>query len=141
MAVYSSCSQQCFLDDRINPLPEDAHPLTSDEHQLYLEGQVAGKIIDFSTCPPSLIERPALPIEQLAEIERVWRDALLLVTDGVVARHRDELEEGIATTLTGEHYRELQAYRRVLRDWPQGAEFPLVDHRPIPPIWLIPPRS
>ena len=35
-----------------------------------------------------------------------------LVTDGVVTRHRDEVEEGGATTLTAEQYTELQAYRR-----------------------------
>jgi hypothetical protein len=74
--------------------------------------------------------------EEAAAIERVWRDARLAATDGVVSRHRDELEEGAATTLTAEQYTALQTYRRQLRDWPQGAEFPQVDHRPIAPLWL-----
>ncbi|PMZ32348.1 phage tail protein, partial [Pseudomonas sp. GW247-3R2A] len=43
---------------------------------------------------------------------------------------------GGATTLTTEQYAELQAYRRELRDWPQGAEFPQADHRPVAPTWL-----
>ena len=60
----------------------------------------------------------------------------LSLSDGVVSRHRDEVESGLSTTLTAEQYTALQAYRRQLRDWPQGAEFPLVDHRPIAPPWL-----
>ncbi|WPX21035.1 hypothetical protein RHM58_14930 [Pseudomonas sp. 10S4] len=57
-------------------------------------------------------------------------------TDSVVTRHRDELESSGSTTLTAEQYIELQDYRRHLRNWPEGAEFPLVDHRPVAPPWL-----
>ncbi|ANI54418.1 phage tail protein [Pseudomonas sp. DR 5-09] len=76
-------------------------------------------------------------MEYLAEVERAWRDVQLSVTDALVARHRDELEEGGSTYLTAEQYAELQAYRRQLRDWPQGSQFPLAEHRPIAPPWLI----
>lgn len=137
MAIYSSCSQQCFLDDRINPLPDDAHLLASHEHQLYLDGQIAGKVIDFSTCPPTLIEPAPLSIEELAEVERSWRDSQLEETDGVVTRHRDEREEGIATTFTEGQYVELQVYRRQLRDWPRSPEFPTQSFRPVRPRWYI----
>jgi hypothetical protein len=86
---------------------------------------------------PVLIDPPPLDADELAAVERAWRDAQLALTDPLVSRHRDEVEEGGATSLTLEQYAQLQAYRRKLRDWPQGEQFPLIDHRPIAPPWLI----
>jgi len=85
---------------------------------------------------PVLIDPPPLDLEQLGEIERSWRDAQMASTDGIVSRHRDEIEDGSATTLTVEQYAELQAYRRDLRNWPEAGEFPLSEHRPPAPDWL-----
>ncbi|MCX4217967.1 phage tail assembly chaperone [Pseudomonas sp. MCal1] len=85
---------------------------------------------------PVLIDPPPLDAQELAEVERTWRDAQLALTDPLVSRHRDEIEEGGATSITAEQYAELQAYRRQLRDWPQGSQFPLAEHRPIAPLWL-----
>lgn len=86
---------------------------------------------------PVLIDPPPLDADELAAVERAWRDAQLALTDPLVSRHRDEVEEGGATSLTLEQYAQLQAYRRKLRDWPQGSQFPLSEHRPIAPPWLI----
>jgi hypothetical protein len=85
---------------------------------------------------PVLIDPPPPSLEEQAATERAWRDALLSETDGVVSRHRDEIEEGTATTLTAEQYTTLQLYRRQLRDWPENGEFPLIDHRPVAPSWF-----
>lgn len=85
---------------------------------------------------PVLIDPPPLDAEALAAVERGWRDVQLAVTEPLVSRHRDEIEEGGATSLTLEQYAELQAYRRQLRDWPQGEQFPLAEHRPPAPTWL-----
>lgn len=85
---------------------------------------------------PVLIDPPPLDAEELAAVERAWRDGRLALTDPLVSRHRDELEESGATSLTAEQYTELQAYRRQLRDWPQVGEFPLAEHRPPTPTWL-----
>ncbi|QXZ13068.1 hypothetical protein KVQ82_23775 [Pseudomonas sp. AO-1] len=85
---------------------------------------------------PVLIDPPALDAEALAAVERAWRDGQLALTDPLVSRHRDEIEEGGATSITAEQYAELQAYRRQLRDWPQGDHFPLAEHRPQTPTWL-----
>ncbi|KAB0571146.1 phage tail protein, partial [Helicobacter pullorum NCTC 12824] len=74
--------------------------------------------------------------EELAAVERAWRDLQLAATDSVVTRHRDELEDGSPTSLTPDQYAELQAYRRQLRDWPKAGEFPLNEHRPTAPGWL-----
>ena len=85
---------------------------------------------------PILIDPPAPSPEFFAEVERAWRDGQLAATDGVVSRHRDEIEDGSVTTLTVEQYAELQAYRRDLRNWPEAGEFPLSEHRPPAPDWL-----
>ncbi|WP_426237514.1 phage tail assembly chaperone [Pseudomonas sp. TWP3-2] len=86
---------------------------------------------------PMEADLPPMSDEEAAATERSWRDAQLAESDGVVSRHRDEVEAGGATTLTAEQYTELQAYRQKLRKWPQGEEFPLVDHRPVAPTWLV----
>ncbi|MCD9570104.1 phage tail assembly chaperone [Pseudomonas protegens] len=74
--------------------------------------------------------------EFVAAAERGWRSAELYATDGVVARHRDQVEAGATTTLLGDQYKELQAYRQALRDWPQSADFPDVQRRPSAPPWI-----
>lgn len=86
---------------------------------------------------PILVDPPRPSAKEVEDMERLWRDAQLAATDGMVARDRDELEDGGGTTLTTEQYAELQAYRRELRDWPQGASFPFSEHRPVAPRWLV----
>lgn len=85
---------------------------------------------------PILLDPPPPSADQTAETERHWRTAQLAATDGLVARDRDELEDGGGTTLTTDQYTELQTYRRALRDWPQGSFFPFSEHRPVAPRWL-----
>lgn len=69
-------------------------------------------------------------------VERAWRDAEIVRVAWVRDRHRDEVELAVTTTITAEQYTELLAYIRALRDWPAGAEFPAVDHRPPVPEWI-----
>ncbi len=85
---------------------------------------------------PILIDPEPPTADQVAETERHWRTSQLAATDGLVARDRDELEDGGGTTLTTDQYTELQTYRRALRDWPQGSFFPFSEHRPVAPRWL-----
>jgi hypothetical protein len=85
---------------------------------------------------PILVDPPSPSQDEAAEIERSWRRAQLAATDGLVARDRDELEDGGGTTLTTEQYAELQTYRRELRGWPQASFFPFSEHRPVAPRWL-----
>jgi hypothetical protein len=119
-------------------IPEDAIELPLNQWQALLaELSISAKRIGASADGfPILIDPPPLDAAQLALLERSWRDVQLSLTDPVVSRHRDEVEAGGMTTLKVEQYTELQAYRRQLRDWPQGAEFPLADHRPVAPAWL-----
>lgn len=135
--MYYSSSNNGFFSGVGSSLPSDAVEITSDDHARLMSGQTNFLMITAGEDGyPVLRERPPLSSDQLMAIERTWRDGVLAATDGVVTRHRDELEEGIATTLTVEQYTELQAYRRALRNWPEVGEFPLIDRRPLPPPWL-----
>jgi hypothetical protein len=103
--------------------------------QLAVTSKVIG--VHEETGYPVAIDPPPPSVEKAAEAERDWRNSQLAATDGMVARDRDELEDGGGTTLTTGQYAELQAYRRELRDWPQGSSFPFSEHRPVAPRWLV----
>ncbi|WP_443696831.1 phage tail assembly chaperone [Pseudomonas sp.] len=126
--------------DVTNPdclIPEDAVEITQERHAELLEGQSIGlRISGGEDGYPILIDPPPPSADDLAAQERLWRDRQLSLSDGVVTRHRDEVEEGVEPTLTAAQYLLLQAYRRQLRSWPEAGEFPLVDHRPVAPPWL-----
>ncbi|MBH3411448.1 phage tail assembly chaperone [Pseudomonas putida] len=138
MTIFFSPGTGFFYDDQVNSvIPADAREITAELRDYWLSQQTEGRqvVADANGNPTLAAAPPADPLE-LAAIERQWRDAQLLATDGIVSRHRDELEEGVATTLTTEQYAELQAYRRALRDWPSAADFPSIDKRPFAPSWL-----
>lgn len=111
--------------------------ITDVEYLALLEAQALGKIIQAGVKGAPVAVDPPPPSEtDLIERERTWRDRALAETDSLVIRHRDEQEAGRKTTLTGEKFTELQAYRLDLRDWPNSASFPDVTDRPKPPAWL-----
>ena len=112
--------------------------ITLEAHSALLEAQAAGqRIVADADGSPILTAPLAATVAEQESAERIWRDLQLSLTDGVVSRHRDEVESQTATTLTAEQYTALQAYRQQLRDWPENGEFPLIDHRPAAPSWLI----
>jgi len=137
--IFFSASELGFYDSNIvDAIPEDGVEVSLEHRRAILDGQSAGMIVAADESGgPILIDRPPPSAEVLAAAERVWRDRQLASTDPLVSRHRDEVEEGGATSITPEQYAELQGYRRLLRDWPQGEQFPLIDHRPIAPLWMI----
>ena len=137
--VQAICAKLIEQDQRFMFLDRDngGVQITCDAHVALLTAQATGlRIVADAQGFPMLTEPLGATVEELESAERTWRDLQLSWSDGVVTRHRDELEEGIAATLTAEQYSALQGYRRQLRDWPQGADFPLEDHRPIAPPWL-----
>lgn len=107
-------------------IPQD---LGNRDWQQYLEWVAAGGI----TSPEVTAEEKA---QQQEAAERTWRDAELNDTQWPVARHRDELDAGTATTLSADQFAELLAYRQALRDWPAAKAFPDSDARPAAPAWL-----
>ena len=138
MAIFSSKSMRGFYDDAISSvIPSDAVEITQAQHIELLTAQSAGKVICWGTDGMPYLAYPPKPTKaELEALAREWRDGQLLITDPLVARHRDEQEAGGETTLTSEQYSQLQQYRKALRDWPQSAAFPDASQRPVAPAWL-----
>ncbi|CAI8793700.1 tail fiber assembly protein [Pseudomonas chlororaphis] len=135
--MFYAASTNGFYNGWNDSIPLDVVEIDIAYHAELIQGQSDGQMIAAGEDGyPVLKDRPPISPEQIAERERQWRDSQLTETDGVVARHRDELEEGVETTLSAAQYAELQSYRRALRQWPESGEFPLIDHRPIAPPWL-----
>ncbi|WMN18970.1 tail fiber assembly protein [Pseudomonas piscis] len=136
--MFTSKTTRGFYDPTIHlSMPKDVVEISAEKYAELMAGQPQGKVIDWGKDGfPVLTDPPPPSAEDLAAVERAWRDQRLNETDGVVTRHRDELEDGTATTLTAEQYSLLQAYRRALRGWPESSEFPLIEHRPPAPEWL-----
>lgn len=138
MTVFYSPGTGFFYDDEVcSFIPDDVCEFAAEDRDALLAQVGEGRYL---VCGPDglpvLMDAPAQSQEVLAEIERYWRSVQLTATDGVVSRHRDELEDGSETTLSTAQYTELQAYRRSLRNWPEAGEFPLIEHRPTAPTWL-----
>lgn len=70
------------------------------------------------------------------ESARTWRDAEIVASQWLVERHRDQVDSGVATTLTAAQYSALLVYRQKLRDWPAASGFPADATRPVAPDWL-----
>lgn len=139
MTVFYSPESGFFYDDQVCTfIPADAREFSGEARDELLAQVSHGKRL---VCGPDkwpvVVDAPEQTDEQLAEVERYWRSVQLTSTDGVVTRHRDEIEDGSPTSLTPEQYAELQAYRRLLRNWPEAGEFPLSEHRPTAPDWLL----
>ncbi|AZC16695.1 MULTISPECIES: tail fiber assembly protein [Pseudomonas] len=134
MSKYFLAQTLGFLcsDEHEPALLEQAVKITDLEYQKLFEGQAQGRAIAADELGrPILVERPGPSAETLALIERAWRDGQLQETDGVVARHRDELDAGGATSLSAAQFQSLQDYRRLLRQWPAQDDFPASDKRPV----------
>lgn len=139
MTVFYSPGTGYFYDDQVSThIPKDVLEIDAEKRDTLLAQVSEGRYL---ACGPQglpvLMDAPAQSQEELAEIERYWRSLQLAMTDGVVTRHRDELEDGSETNLSTDQYAQLQAYRRALRSWPETGEFPLSVHRPVAPDWLI----
>lgn len=136
--IFFSATELGFYDSNIvEAIPEDGVEVSLEHRRAILDGQTAGMVVAADESGhPILIDRPPASAEALAAAERVWRDRQLALTDPLISRHRDEIEEGGPTSITLEQYAELQAYRRTLRNWPEAGEFPLAEHRPAAPSWL-----
>jgi len=124
--LFYSKSTNGFYDPAINTeIPTDAVEITADEHISLLNSQATGKIISAdANGKPILIDRPAPTTEELAVIKRNERDALLLDSQWLVQRHRDQIEVAEPTTLTSDQYKALLTYRQALRDVTTQAGFP-----------------
>lgn len=59
--MFASRTTGGFYDPAIHTtMPDDAEEISAELHIELLNGQAAGKLIDFSTSPPSLADRPVV---------------------------------------------------------------------------------
>ncbi len=79
---------------------------------------------------------PFITVDDQVAAARHWRDSEILRSEWIVARHRDEKDMGLTTTLSATQFKELQVFRQQLRDWPTALVFPSVSSRPLAPSWL-----
>ncbi|MFJ1337182.1 phage tail protein [Pseudomonas caricapapayae] len=134
MSIYACSRLKAFFIEGIHSdIPEDAETISADLHRELLDGQTDGHAIDFSSSPPTLIDR--LKVSNTSN-ERAWRTFELQSTEWLMTRHRDEQDMGRENTLTEGRFTELLAYRQSLRDWPVSPVFPDSTQRPAPPLWL-----
>lgn len=149
---YFSPSQVAFYPASLREVyeyagcwPVDGEWVSAELHEQLMNEQAAGRAISSDVKGnPVAIERPPLSRQQRSAHERRWRDSQLLATDGLVVRHRDQLETGKETTLLPVQYHELMSYRASLRDWPEEPLFPDSGGRPSVPDWLrryVTPRT
>lgn len=106
-------------------MPADAVEVADDMYAALLAGQSEGRVISVDEDGKPVLTAPPGPTpEQVIARERALRDSLLAASDWVVARHRDEVDAELPTTLTSEQFKGLLAYRQLLRDLPANEEFP-----------------
>lgn len=111
--------------------------LSASLYEQLVNAPSLGKVLAVKNGKPVLVAPPAPSADRLVEAERNWRDYVLVETDPLIARHRDELElDAASTTLSAAQYRELLLYREALRDWPADNQFPSSGQRPAAPTWL-----
>lgn len=137
--LYSAATGGVYLKGFHSEIPPDALSISDEVYRnLFAQPLPAGKVIAPGVeGMPQMVDAPDLSDDALAASERAWRDNKLSQTDNWVARHRDEQEQGITTTLKPEQYVDLQLFRSRLRTWPEGKEFPLAEHRPVAPSWML----
>ncbi|MCS4282467.1 hypothetical protein M2396_000732 [Pseudomonas sp. BIGb0278] len=119
-------------------IPADAVEISDEDYNGLLSQLTAGKrIVPGDDGFPCAVDQVLPTEEQTTGRERAWRDAQLLEFGGLRDRHRDEQDLGRETTLNGEQFGELLGYLQALRDWPQSENFPVLEHRPIAPPWIV----
>jgi len=139
MKIYWSSETGGFYDSRINTdLPAGSIEITTEYRETLIKGmQEKRVVVADAEGYPILQAAPPLATEQVAYGERVWRDEALESVKWLRDRHRDEQDMNLPTTLADNQFTELLSYMQALRNWPQSAEFPDSEHRPVPPEWCV----
>lgn len=71
-----------------------------------------------------------------AVLARLWIDTTLQASENIVSEYRDARDLGDPLPITSEQFAELLQWRRVVREWPQVAGYPLDSTRPDMPVWI-----
>lgn len=137
MSIFFCAETGGFYLPGMQPAALVCVEITNATHAELRAQNAAGKIISAGVDgTPIAIDPPPPSEEQIAAKERAWRDAQLSLASVMRDRHRDQVEIGVATTLSSELFTELLMYMQALRDWPQTSDFPDSLYRPVPPSWI-----
>lgn len=85
------------------------------------------------------VKNDAVELAERCKAERAWRNVEIGRVQWLLERHRDESGMGRVHTLDSNGFIELLTYIQSLRDWPQSELFPILQHRPVIPAWLVSP--
>ena len=133
---YSQSTQTTYVPGVHADIPDDAVEIADALYLSVIGNPEQGKVRAHDEKGlPYLVDAPVVMPEP-GVTERAWRDAELSSVMWLRDRHRDQLDIGSDTTLTVEQFAELLLYMQALRDWPQSADFPDSQHRPIAPDWI-----
>ncbi|WP_241667872.1 phage tail assembly chaperone [Pseudomonas sp. Sample_24] len=131
---YSQTTQTTYLEGLHRTMPADAKEISDGRYLEVLANPEPGKVRSHDADGlPILIDPPP---EDLAVLERSWRDSEIQRVQWIRDRHRDERELNRPTTITSEQFAGLLDYMQALRDWPEQAAFPAEIGRPSPPAWI-----
>ena len=126
--MFYSASTGGFYSREIHgeAMPSDVVEITAERHVELIEGQSTSKVIvaDENGFPTLSDPLPPTP-EQLAAIERAWRDGELDRADIELNKVQDGMGTGTVSA-----WRE---YRCLLRNWPENEFFPDSTKRPVSP--------
>lgn len=132
---YSQTTLTTYLEGIHRSMPADAQEITEARYLEVLGNPAPGKVRGHDADGlPVLIDPPP---EELATLERAWRDGEIQRVQWLRDRHRDEQDLNLPTTITLEQFAELLSYMQALRDWPQQSLFPSEQFRPAAPGWII----
>ncbi|MCD5977210.1 phage tail assembly chaperone [Pseudomonas quasicaspiana] len=111
------------------------YALRSDGEHWRTVGNI-DELLEGETFSEVLPAYSGIPADDPAATERAWRDDELSSVVWLRDRHRDQLDIGSETTLSGDQFQELLVYMQALRDWPQSPDFPDQAERPPALDWL-----
>lgn len=138
MRQYSKRTGTSYIVGLHPDIPSDAVEISDEYYERVICNPPAGKVRSHdATGLPILVDPPPLTRENLADIERLWRDVQINSLRWLRERHRDEVDSARSTTLTAEQSTELLDYVQALRDWPLAPDFPRSDCRPAEPAWVV----
>lgn len=137
MRKYSKSTETSYIVGLHPNIPSDAVEISDECYERVIGNPEPGKVRSHDLSGlPILIDPPPATQDQLANIERLWRDDQIRRLRWLRERHRDEVDSARPTTLTTEQSGELLDYVQALRDWPVAADFPRSERRPAPPSWV-----
>lgn len=126
MKIFYSPGTRGFYHKDVHgdSMPSDVVGISEEEYASLLSKQEMGKRIALGTHGRPIAMDQTPTTEELSIRLRRLRDDALRETDGLISRHRDEIDLGISTTLTTDQFRSLLQWRSDLRNITTMEGFP-----------------